>query len=436
MKTGADFQLTPETIIRDSIYDLLPLSAEASRLLATGPMLRLDGIQQLGFVSRIWPGARHSRLEHSIGVMHLMREALIQLRFRGAGFDDESARTGIAAALLHDVGHYPFSHAIEELGDPVQPHEIVGRRLILSDEIADILRCGWRVNPHRVADLINPPEGGVDPRDRIARQLLSGPLDVDKLDYLPRDARACAVPYGGVDTARLLGALVDIPLPGGSVLGIDHKGISPMHSLMNARQEMFDNVYWHHTNRACMAMLLRAVQDALEAGLPPAELSNYADVTLLQRLARSDMPESTRRLVAGLQSRRFHKRAVEISSRAGDLFEYLSDLFTDPGRRRELERRLARTISEQAGCHLGDGDVLIDIPKPEKWRSTLWVYFERPPVGLNRTMSWYEVTGVDESSLLAYERRRRLVRIVSTAAVRPLVRKHWQQAIYPLLGAV
>ena len=433
MKTGAEFQLTPETIIRDSIYDLLPLSAEASLLLATEPMLRLDGIQQLGFVSRVWPGARHSRLEHSIGVMHLMREALIQLRSRGADFDDESARTGIAAALLHDAGHYPFSHAIEELGDPVQPHEIVGRRLILEDEIAEILLSSWRVNPHRVADLIDPPDDGIDPRDRIARQLLSGPLDVDKLDYLPRDARACAVPYGGVDTARLLGALVDIPRPGGDVLGIDHKGISPMHSLMNARQEMFDNVYWHHTNRACMVMLLRAVQDALEGGLPPAGLSSYADVTLLQRLSRPDMPESTRNLINGLQRRRFHKRAVEISSRAGDLFDYLSDLFSEPGRRRELERRLARTISEQAGVDLGDGDVLIDIPKPEKWRSTVWVYFEQPPIGLNQTMSWYEVTGVDETTLLTYERHRRLVRIVSTAGARQLVREHWQQAIYPLL---
>lgn len=436
MKSGSEFGLTPETIIRDSLYDLVPLSAEASRLLATGPMLRLDGIQQLGFVSRVWPGARHSRFEHSIGVMHLMREAMIKLRNRGVAFDDEAARTGVAAALLHDVGHYPFSHAIEELGDPVQPHEKVARRLIMESEITGLLDAEWSVSPERVADLIDPPEQGVDPRDRIARQLLSGPLDVDKLDYLPRDARACAVPYGGVDTARLIGALVDIELPGGNVLGIDHKGISPMHSLMNARQEMFDNVYWHHTNRACMAMLLRAVQDAIDGGLVPEDLSRYGDVGLLARLAEPDMPESTRRLVAGLRTRQFHKRAIEISSRACDLYEYISGLFRSPPRRRALERRMAEVVSQASGVLLQDGDILIDIPKPEKWPSTLWVHFENPPVGLRETMSWHDVTGIGEAALLTYEHHRRLVRIVATEPIRGKVREHWQQAIYPLLGSV
>ncbi|CAN5742682.1 HD domain-containing protein [soil metagenome] len=436
MNTGAEFGLTPETTIRDSLYDLVPLSAEASNLLATPAMLRLDGIQQLGFVSRIWPGARHSRLEHSIGVMHLMREALAQLASRGMAVDPESARTGIAAALLHDVGHYPFSHAIEELGPPVLPHEKVGRRLSLGAEIADVLSGKWRVDPARVAALIDPPETGFDSRDRIAGQLLSGPLDVDKLEYLPRDARACAVPYGGVDTTRLLGALIDVETPSGQVLGIDHKGISPMHSLMNARQEMFDNVYWHHTNRACMAMLLRGVQDALDAGLQADELSGYADVTLLQRLSSPDMPESTRRLVWGLQQRRFHKRAVEISSRASDLYRYLSSLFAAPSSRRELERSLTSSIGRLAGVEVADGDILIDIPKPEKWRSNVWVQYDNPPVGLRRTMTWSEATGGGDSPLSTYEHHRRLVRIVSTASTRELVRKHWQSVIYPLLGSV
>lgn len=434
MDGGAAFGLTPETIIRDSLYDLVPLSREAARLLATPAMLRLDGIQQLGFVSRIWPGARHSRLEHSIGVMHLMREALLHLRARGVEVDDESARTGIAAALLHDVGHYPFSHAIEELGEPVVPHEVVGRRLILADEVSSILRDDWAVDAQRVADLIDPPQDGVFRSDRIARQLLSGPLDVDKLDYLPRDARACAVPYGGVDTPRLLAALVDIQSPAGDVLGIDHKGISPMHSLMNARQEMFDNVYWHHTNRACMAMLLRAVQDALEAGLDPEELTEYADWGLLERLGRSDMPESTKRLVASLRRRRMHKRAVEISSRAVDLYAYLSGLFASPSRRRELEQRLVEVVRAATGAAVDDGDILIDIPKPEKWRSHVWVRFDDPPVGFSRTMPWVDVTGVDDATLSTYEHHRRLIRIVAAEPVRNAVRRHWQAAVYPLLG--
>src|SRR5690606_26473178 len=110
------FGLTPDTVIRDSLYDLIPLSREAAAIIATPEFLRLDGIQQLGFVSRVWPGAKHTRFEHSLGVMHLMQVALTHLNERGAGIPDETARVAIASALLHDIGHYPFSHAIEELG--------------------------------------------------------------------------------------------------------------------------------------------------------------------------------------------------------------------------------------------------------------------------------------------------------------------------------
>ena len=91
------------------------------------------------------------------------------------------------------------------------------------------------------------------PTDAVLVGLLSGTLDMDKLDYLPRDAKACNVPYGRVDTQRLIDALTIAEVEGRTRIVVDEKGISPLHSLINARQEMFDNVYWHHTNRACMS---------------------------------------------------------------------------------------------------------------------------------------------------------------------------------------
>lgn len=97
---------------------------------------------------------------------------------------------------------------------------------------------------------------------------------------------------------------------------------------------------------------------------------------------------------------------------------------------------MAEVVSQASGVLLQDGDILIDIPKPEKWPSTLWVHFENPPVGLRETMSWHDVTGIGEAALLTYEHHRRLVRIVATEPIRGKVREHWQQAIYPLLGSV
>src|SRR6185312_6094224 len=209
--------------------------------------------------------------------------------------DPLDLRVLLAAALLHDIGHYPFSHAIEELGYPIAPHEVLGRHIIESGSVAEVLeRHG--VPPQRVADLIDPPRDRALPAsDALLMRLLSGPLDVDKLDYLPRDARACNVPYGGVDLTRLLGSLRVLESSPGPRIGVSAKGISPLNSLLHARQEMFDNVYWHHTNRAMMAMLLRAVQEAQVAGtIAPDDLAGHDDASLLPYLGDECMPAGTR----------------------------------------------------------------------------------------------------------------------------------------------
>ncbi|MDW8060522.1 MAG: HD domain-containing protein [Thermomicrobium sp.] len=422
------------TIVRDSLYDRIPLTAAEVALIGTPTFQRLDRIQQLGFVSKVWPGAKHTRYEHSLGVLHLMRQALTTLRRHSAPLvDDQAARTALAAALLHDVGHYPFSHAIEELGPPVLPHEEVGRRLIEGSELADVLEREWRVDPGRVANLIAPREP-LAPADRLLRGLLSGALDVDKLDYLPRDARHCNVPYGGVDTPRLLDALRVAEVHGVPRIVVTGKGVSPLHSLINARQEMFDNVYWHHANRAAMAMLQRAVQDALLAGaLRAEELPRHDDASLLARLSDVRMPESTRQLVGRLRDRILHKRALEVSARAPDLYRYLSGLYGRPAARRELELELARRLGELLGEPVADWEVLLAIPKPEKWSTDVWVLYERPPLGYQRLMPWQDVVGLTDSDFARFEEHRRLIRVVTTARLRDAVAEHWPRLLLPLL---
>lgn len=423
------------TVVRDSLYDRIPLTAAEVALISTPTFQRLDRIQQLGFVSKVWPGAKHTRYEHSLGVLHLMRLALASLRRHSAlGIDEVARRTALAAALLHDVGHYPFSHAIEELGPPVLPHEEAGRRLIERSELAEVLEREWGVDPRRVANLI-AARGGSEPTDRLLRGLLSGALDVDKLDYLPRDARHCNVPYGGVDTPRLLDALRVAEVHGVLRIVVTAKGVSPLHSLINARQEMFDNVYWHHANRAAMAMLQRAVQDALLSGAIQAdELVRHDDASLLMRLAEPGMPESTRQLVQRLRDRVLHKRALEVSARAPDLYRYLSSLYAQPAARRALECRLAQQLAELLEEPVADWEVLLAIPKPEKWSTDVWVLFERPPLGFQQLMPWQDVVGMTDADFARFEEHRRLIRIVTTARLREAVAAHWPRLLLPLLS--
>jgi HD superfamily phosphohydrolase len=339
----------------------------------------------------------------------------------------------LAAALLHDVGHYPFSHAIEELGRPVLPHEEVGRQLIERSELAEVLEREWAVEPRRVADLI-APRGALAAAYRLVRGLLSGALDVDKLDYLPRDARHCNVPYGGVDTPRLLDALRVADVHGVPRVVVTAKGVSPLHSLINARQEMFDNVYWHHANRAAMAMLQRAVQDALLVGAITAEeLPRHDDASLLARLSEPGMPESTRQLVLRLRDRVLHKRALEVSARAPDLYRYLSSLYGRPAARRELEGVLAQRLSDLLGEPVADWEVLLAIPKPEKWSTDVWVLFERPPLGFQPLMPWQDVVGLTDADFARFEEHRRLIRVVTTARLREAVARHWPRLLLPLL---
>lgn len=429
------------TVIRDSLYDRIPMTPPALALVSSTPFLRLDHIQQLGFVSRVWPGAKHTRYEHSLGVMHVTRLAVNHLRRlpEGAFITDADARTAVAAALLHDIGHYPFSHAIEEIGPPILSHEDVGRGLVAQGEIATILERDWAINPAHVAGMIHGDVEELTGAQRVLRGLLSGTLDMDKLDYLPRDARACNVPYGGVDTARLIGALTIIPVDstGERRIGIRGKGISPLHSLINARQEMFDNVYWHHTNRACMVMLLRAVQDALVAGIiSPEDLTGHDDASLLAFMRGDDMPAGTRRLADALAARRIHKRALEISARADVLYERLGQLWYDALARRDVEMRLARALSERLGEPVDSTAVLIDIPKPEKWKTDVWVSFERPPVGMQPLMHWQDVVGLGDTDFKRYEEHRRMIRIVTEERYRSALEDDWESLLYPALGGI
>ncbi|MGH2516931.1 MAG: HD domain-containing protein, partial [Ktedonobacterales bacterium] len=295
------------------------------------------------------------------------------------------------------------------------------------------------LRPDLVASLIDDPprDAPLAPGPALLARLLSGPLDVDKLDYLPRDARACNVPYGGVDGTRLLGSLRVLETQNGQRLGVSDKGISPLNSLLHARQEMFDNVYWHHTNRAMMAMLLRAVQEALLAGeLAPEDLAGHDDASLLGLLAGERMPAATRALVEALRMRRPYKVLIEVSARAGRAFSQLDALFWDQGKRRRVEIALAAALAEALAVPVAPHDVLVDVPKPEKWEMDVQVRFDHPPLGMAPLMSWTEATGQRGSDLGIYEQHQRRIRIVAREGIRDVAHERARDVLLPVLERV
>ena len=238
----------------------VPLTERVRRLIDTAPFRRLAHIRQLGLVSLVYPAANHTRHEHSLGVFLAAIEYLDRLaadeRF-AAAVSTKDAESLLAAALLHDVGHFPFGHPVEDLHLPHVPgHEELACRYIRSGEIASVLRDAWELDPAAVADLVcGKPAGRTQ---RILQSILSGPIDVDKIDYLMRDSLHAGVPYGQhFDRRRLIGSLC--LNDAGDGLAITDKGKPAAEMMVFARYVMFSEVYWHHAVRSATAMLQRAI---------------------------------------------------------------------------------------------------------------------------------------------------------------------------------
>ena len=258
----------PELIAREHPGDgirippelTVPLTPRVRALIDTPQMRRLSRISQLGLVSRVYPGAVHSRFEHSLGVYRLALEFLVSLRRDGefaARVGEADAAAFIVAALVHDIGHWAFCHPLEDMGLAELPrHESVVGVVLAADEIAHVLRSRWQLEPSRVAALIDGTAS--DPVGILLHSLLSGPIDVDKMDYLARDSLHAGVPYGRhFDQERLLASLcIDFR---GRALAITDKGRTAAELMVFARYVMFSEVYWHHAVRAATAMLQRAV---------------------------------------------------------------------------------------------------------------------------------------------------------------------------------
>ncbi len=328
--------------IKDSVHDHIAVEGVAADLLDTPAVQRLRRLRQLGTVGLVYPSANHTRFEHSLGVYHLADRALSAL-----GIGGKRAEELRAAAVLHDIGHTPFSHNIEAL--------VARRTGRMHDEVGDLLDEGEVARVLAAHDIDPGAVAALIAGDGEFGQLVSGELDVDRMDYLVRDAHHTGVPYGTIDAGRLVRELRFVD--GDLVLA--EGNVQTAESLLVARALMNPVVYNHHVARISKAMLRRASEQLLEAGETTAStLRRMDDAGLL--VALRNCPE-TAAFAERLDTRSLYKRAIWAELR--DVPDGIIDSEHDAIREYE------RAVAARAG--VDPVSVILDVPgRPRMSEST------------------------------------------------------------------
>ncbi len=332
--------------IKDTVHDHIEIDGVAADLVDTPAVQRLRHVKQLGTVRLVYPSANHTRFEHSLGVYHLARRALDHL-----GIDGHNADRIEAAAILHDVGHGPFSHNLESLTHrrTGKYHDDVGE-LLSSGAVGDVLR-DHDLDPGRVAEVVagEGPYAG----------LVSGELDVDRMDYLVRDAYHTGVPYGTIDTERFVRELTFTDGEDGSpVLVLDEGNVQTAESLLLARALMNPVVYTHHVARISKAMLRRGATALLDAtDVTADELRRMDDHDFLVAIRNCD---ATAEVARRYDDRDLYK--LSVWAEYGDVPEHVHEADHDE------EAELERVIAAEAG--VDEDRVILDVPPEPSMRES------------------------------------------------------------------
>lgn len=336
--------------IKCPLYNYIHINRLEKDLIDTYPFQRLRRLRQLVGAEFAYPGACHSRLEHSLGVMHLAGELAGNMAKNGQFTDDEVQEIKVAA-LLHDVGHGPFSHVFEPIlmQNLNKTHEDMSTWIIRKTEIADIMKREG-MDPTRVGELA---VGRLkNTQKRFANQIISSAVDVDKMDFVGRDTYHTGAEYGHVDIFRLIYTMDVLD----NNIAVDLTALTTLETFILARIESFRAIYFHRVSRAVQIMLERAMnlaKDELELTEFEKvehylELDDYTMWTYLKESKRS------RNIIEMLERRELLKQAYEKTFLAKD--ETLTSVLTNEKIRVELENEIA------AASNLSPEEVTIDVP--------------------------------------------------------------------------
>jgi len=350
-------------IIRDPIHGDIKLEGLFLDLLETPEIQRLYNIKQLGLAHLVFPGAHHTRLEHSLGTYYMASKAAEIL-----SLDKNENKIITCAALLHDIGHGPFSHTLESILKNALDvdHVDLTEKLILGEyEIFDSDEKEFVASPdvHEILD-----KNDVDQKELMAiirgatqkkpylSQLLNSAIDVDQLDYLIRDAYYTGVAYGMIDTERFLQTLVVHK----NNLAVKRKGVGVAENILMARALMYSSVYFHKTVRIAELMLSKAIE--MLPAAEPFEFFKMTDSELIENLKR--MGPFQHEIVTCLKYRKLFKQAYTVPSsnldkQGVEIVKRLEDA--------KFRRKKEQELEEALG--IPEGHIIIDVPYQELHRA-------------------------------------------------------------------
>lgn len=369
--------------IRDPIWKHIYLSKPLIEIVHTSPFQKLAGIKQLGPTYLIYPGATHTRFNHSLGVYHLAKRMITELLKKQ--LQTTLSLTGVkaflCAALLHDLGHYPFAHSLKDLA--IKEHETLTAEIILkNDELQSIMRNSIRIPPKMVASIIDSQTPGEDAETLFFRNLLSGVLDPDKLDYLNRDAYFCGIPYGTQDIDFIFRQIYPHPSRG---ITITNKGLASVESLLFSKYLMYRYVYWHRDVRIITAIIKKAILMGLREGIiAPHNLYYLDDQEFYSLMENHDFPPF--KIIRASERGQMYLpvRSVPFSTDV-PFHRELENL----DKRMEFEAQIARKLSHRLGSEVREEEVVVDVPER--------ISFELDLAIVNRSDSISSIRNSDEA---------------------------------------
>ncbi len=307
-------------IIKDQVHGTIEFDDLEGRIIDTPVFQRLRRIRQMSITNLVYPGANHSRFEHSIGTAHLSETIA-----RRVGLEEDIVKKVKLYGLLHDIGHTAFSHEGEDVVKKyIGGHEELGRKRVMKGEIADIISENYK--PAEIAGIGSSAHGSITDSD----------LGADRMDYLKRDAINTGVAYGLIDTDRIVHTL---EMKDGE-LCISKGGLEAAEYLLIARFMMFSTVYLHRTVRIATALLYRALEGAIEdKTLKPEQLGEMDDEAALAAIGRSGKGAP---YAKALLQRRLYKEICSLPKEGWSL---------------EKAQKAGKELSGRFGC-----DIIVDYP--------------------------------------------------------------------------